>query len=300
MIGGCKTADDSEVEQFVPETEFERRGEQGTEQEQENEYGRAPQGKDRWAILKQISLVIFFVGLFLVTDGFVHRVACVGGRAALLPAGGIVAGADDVGRGAILPGCVLGECDGGDGELSPAAIVVVADCRERFLLYAGYMGGSDSAARAMGIDSAAWVFVGRGAIRGGIPDGGDIQRDNRNTDIAGRRAGEKKADALQIAADWWASDAIAIVTVTPFLLAYVTPRLKTWMNPGAEDQRHAERWQKISVRTILERGGQAASVVAGIWLLFGFAPAIPYQPFVPAVHTSDLDGGAIWAAWCGG
>ncbi len=69
MIGGCKTADDSEVEQFVPETEFERRGEQGTEQEQENEYGRAPQGKDRWAILKQISLVIIFVGLFLVTDG---------------------------------------------------------------------------------------------------------------------------------------------------------------------------------------------------------------------------------------
>src|SRR5258707_13723270 len=69
MIGGCKTADGSEVEQFVPEMEFERRGEQGTEQEQENEYGRAPQGKDRWAILKQISLVIIFVGLFLVTDG---------------------------------------------------------------------------------------------------------------------------------------------------------------------------------------------------------------------------------------
>ena len=110
----------------------------------------------------------------------------------------------------------------------------------------------------------------------------------------------KRSDAFRIAADWWASDAIAIVTITPFLLVYVSARLNVGVNPGADTQRHAEGWQKISGRTILERGGQVGSMVLGTWLLFGFAPAIPYQPlyllFIPVIWTAvrfGLPGAAL-------
>ena len=312
MIGGCKTADDSEVEQFVPETEFERRGEQGTEQEQENEYGRAPQGKDRWAILKQISLVIFFVGLFLVTDGSsTASHAWEGAPPCYLPVGLSLAlmmwGGERYYPAVFLASVTAAMVNYHRPLLSwcglPGAI----------LLYAGYMGGAILLRGRWRIDPQLGSLWDVGRFVGVFLTVAIFSAITGILTLLGDGLA-KKADALQIAADWWASDAIAIVTVTPFLLVYVTPRLKTWMNPGAEDQRHAERWQKISVRTILERGGQAASVVAGIWLLFGFAPAIPYQPlyllFIPviwtavrfglpgaAVTTFGINIGMLFAAW---
>ena len=124
----------------------------------------------------------------------------------------------------------------------------------------------------------------------------------------------KRPEALGIAVDWWASDAIAIVTFTPFLLLHVMPRLNAWINPGTESLKRPKKRRVIAVRTILEPGAQMASVIAAIWLLFGFAPAIPYQPlyllFIPVIWTAvryglpgaalttfGINMGMLFAAW---
>ena len=124
----------------------------------------------------------------------------------------------------------------------------------------------------------------------------------------------KRPEALGIAVGWWASDAIAIVTFAPFLLLHVMPRLKIWMNPGEESLKRPKKRRVITVRTILEPGAQMASVIAAIWLLFGFAPAIPYQPlyllFIPVIWTAvryglpgaalttfGINMGMLFAAW---
>ena len=124
----------------------------------------------------------------------------------------------------------------------------------------------------------------------------------------------KSSQALGAAVDWWASDAIAIITITPFLLLHVMPRLKSWMNSGDEGPRRPTIRRLITARTILEPGAQVASIAAAIWLVFGFAPAIPYQPlyllFVPVVWTAvryglpgavlttfGINVGMFFAAW---
>jgi integral membrane sensor domain MASE1 len=96
-------------------------------------------------------------------------------------------------------------------------------------------------------------------------------------------------NALKTIVNWWASDAIAIVTCAPFLLVCVTPRISSWLSPGLEIR---------SRREILEIGAQTVSVVAAIWLLFGFPPAIPYQPlyllFLPVIWVTARHG--LWGA----
>ncbi|HXJ12671.1 MAG TPA: response regulator [Candidatus Limnocylindrales bacterium] len=109
-----------------------------------------------------------------------------------------------------------------------------------------------------------------------------------------------RADALKIAADWWASDAIAIVTITPFLLVHVAPRLDAWIYPEKAMAAGRKRKRGFTAREFLEPGAQMISIAAAIWLLFGFAPAIPYQPlyllFLPVVWTAmryGLPGAAL-------
>ncbi len=132
----------------------------------------------------------------------------------------------------------------------------------------------------------------------------------------------KRAAFLDSMLTWWASDAIAIVTFTPFLLVFVLPRVNSWLRSGLRTQQrsapasHArssrQRW--LAPGEILELLGQAGSVAAAIWLVFGFAPAIPYQPlylvFIPvvwvaarhglpgaALTTFALNVGMMFAAW---
>src|SRR6266702_3627669 len=300
MIGGQKPVDEAEVEQCVPERGFEGLRAQGTEPEKEteNESGWGPHGKDRWAILKQVSLAVIFVVLFLVTDGSsTASQAWEGAPPCYLPAGLSLA---------------LMLC-GGKRYYPVVLVASVTAAMVNYhrpllswcglpgavLLYVWYMGGATLLRGRWRIDPQL------GALR----DVGRFVLVFLTAEVFSTITGTltllgdglaKRADALRIAADWWASDAIAIVTITPFLLVYAAPRLKVWMNPGADPQRYAERWQKISGRTILERGGQVASVVAGIWLLFGFAPAIPYQPlyllFIPVIWTAvrfGLPGAAL-------
>ena len=290
MIGDRGAADDSEVEQCVTETGFEGRAGQDAEQEKapEGESGWAAHGKDRWTILKEASLVIIFVALFLVTDGsstasqaWEGAPPCylpVGLSLALMLGGGkryfpVVFAASLIAAMVNYHRPLLSWCG------LPGAI----------LLYVGYMGGATLLRERWRIDPRLGTLRDVGRFVAVLLTAAIFSAITGTLTVVGDGLA-KRADALQILADWWASDAIAIVTITPFLLVYVAPRLKAWTNPGAEDRRHAERWQEFSTRTILERGGQVASVVAAIWLLFGFAPAIPYQPlyllFIPVIWTA--------------
>jgi hypothetical protein len=80
-----------------------------------------------------------------------------------------------------------------------------------------------------------------------------------------------RSDFLKTMANWWASDAISILSFTPFLLLYVAPRVHSWMmveagvTPPAPQARHLAH---------LETTAQAGSALVAIWIVFGFA-----QPF---------------------
>ena len=112
-----------------------------------------------------------------------------------------------------------------------------------------------------------------------------------------------RSDALRTAADWWATDALAIITFTPFLLLYVAPLVGRWLRSGSES-RLSLAWRARATSTkILELTAQSGFVVFAIWFVFGYAPAIPYQPlyllFVPVIWIAVRRGlpGAILATF---
>jgi len=103
-----------------------------------------------------------------------------------------------------------------------------------------------------------------------------------------------RSHGLRVMVNWWASDATSIVTFTPFLLLYVAPRVSSWL-AGADvhpsvpkPRRHAAPLE------ILEKAAQVGSVLVAIWLVFGFRPAIPYQPlyllFIPVIWVAVRHG----------
>lgn len=112
-----------------------------------------------------------------------------------------------------------------------------------------------------------------------------------------------RSDALRTAADWWATDALAIITFTPFLLVYVAPLVGCWLRSGSESHLSPDWRARASATKILELTAQSGFVVFAIWFVFGYAPAIPYQPlyllFVPVIWIAVRRGlpGAILATF---
>jgi PAS domain S-box-containing protein len=123
-----------------------------------------------------------------------------------------------------------------------------------------------------------------------------------------------RSHAVRTMADWWASDALAIIAFTPFLLAYVTPLVSSWLRSGRVFQ-PSDPWRdRVSALGIVEFAGQSGSVVLVIWLVFGCPSAASYQPlyllFVPviwvavrrglpgaALTTFAISVGMTFAAW---
>jgi PAS domain S-box-containing protein len=98
--------------------------------------------------------------------------------------------------------------------------------------------------------------------------------------------------------NWWVGDSIAIVSLTPLLLVYVAPWIRSWVGgssreqvPADEDDRFGSQWSLLSV---LEEGAQLGSIAAAIWLVFFFAPASRYEPlysfFIPIIWISGRRG----------
>jgi diguanylate cyclase (GGDEF)-like protein/PAS domain S-box-containing protein len=102
------------------------------------------------------------------------------------------------------------------------------------------------------------------------------------------------SDALRTTVDWWVSDALAIVAFAPFVLVYVAPLLGRWLNSGSADSVSATRRGHASATEILELTAQFGFVVFAIWFVFGYPPAIPYQPlyllFVPVIWVAVRRG----------
>jgi diguanylate cyclase (GGDEF)-like protein len=109
-----------------------------------------------------------------------------------------------------------------------------------------------------------------------------------------------RSDAIRAMVDWWASDAIAIITVTPFLLIFVAPWVGSWLKAEADIRSFLPLQPHLSRPEILEMAAQWGSVLLAIWLVFGFTPAIPYQPlyllFIPVIWVAvrrGQPGGAL-------
>lgn len=104
----------------------------------------------------------------------------------------------------------------------------------------------------------------------------------------------ERSDAVHTMLDWWTSDAIAIITITPFLLLFVAPRVSTWLRAGDVVLTAPSEKRRASPRDIIEMTAQAGSVLAALWLVFGFAPAKPYQPlyflFLPVIWVAVRHG----------
>jgi len=124
----------------------------------------------------------------------------------------------------------------------------------------------------------------------------------------------KRSEMFKTTIDWFVSDAVAIVSFTPFLLVHVAPRVSSWLRSKANIHPSVARWRHVSRTQILETAAQTVSVLAAIWLVFGFAPATSYQPlyllFIPviwvavrhglpgaALTTFGVNVGMMYAAW---
>ena len=103
-----------------------------------------------------------------------------------------------------------------------------------------------------------------------------------------------RSDALKAMGEWWASDALAIIIFTPFLLVYVAPLMSAWVRTGRVFPASAAWRGRISALGIVELAAQSGLVICVIWLVFGYAPAVPYQPlyllFVPVVWVAVRRG----------
>jgi signal transduction histidine kinase/CheY-like chemotaxis protein/integral membrane sensor domain MASE1 len=109
----------------------------------------------------------------------------------------------------------------------------------------------------------------------------------------------RRSEALGTGVDWWFSDAIATVTFTPVLLLFVVPHVNSWLQTGKlkspqQMRPDAPKRHSLSRNEILEALAQTGAIVASIWLLFGFAPASPYQPlylvFIPVIWVAVRHG----------
>jgi len=103
-----------------------------------------------------------------------------------------------------------------------------------------------------------------------------------------------RSAVVKAAVDWWASDAIAMATFTPFLMAYAAPRVGDWLRNDDYGYPLLPQLRAFSRVEILEFVAQSASIGLAIWLVFGSARAIPYQPlyllFLPIIWVAVRRG----------
>jgi len=104
---------------------------------------------------------------------------------------------------------------------------------------------------------------------------------------------------LRASVDWYASDIIAVVTICPFLLISIAPRVRSWIYPNTNVR--IGRYEHVfSRRDAIQRLAQVGALALAIWLLFAFPAATPYQPlyllFVPLVWAG-LQRGVRGAAF---
>ncbi len=124
----------------------------------------------------------------------------------------------------------------------------------------------------------------------------------------------RRSEVISTLRDWWVSDALAIVAFAPFLLVFVAPLVGRGVTSGNGTHRSESRPSRPAATEILQLTAQFGLVVFAIWFVFGYVPAIPYQPlyllFVPVIWgavrrgvrgavltTFAISVGMMFAAW---
>ena len=96
------------------------------------------------------------------------------------------------------------------------------------------------------------------------------------------------------AAEWWASDALALVAFAPFLVIYVAPLVGHWLGADNKVSHLIDCRKHRSAAEILEVAAQSAFVVFAVWFVFDYPPAAPYQPlyvlFIPVIWVAVRRG----------
>jgi len=90
--------------------------------------------------------------------------------------------------------------------------------------------------------------------------------------------------------DWWASDAIAIVTFAPLLLVHIMWRVSLWLHVEEGEQSPSKSKTTNYFLPAVEHFMRLGAIAAIVWVLFAFAPAASYQPmyllFIPVIWTA--------------
>ena len=110
------------------------------------------------------------------------------------------------------------------------------------------------------------------------------------------------AELGRTAVEWWASDALALVAFTPFLVIHAAPRIGRWLVQVKVG--HSIRpTDDPAARRFVEVTAQLALLVGTIWMIFSYGPAMPYQPlyllFIPLIWVAVRHGlsGAVMATF---
>lgn len=104
-----------------------------------------------------------------------------------------------------------------------------------------------------------------------------------------------RPDFARAVFNWWLGDSISVASFTPFLLLHAAPRLDAFL--GATDfasQSSTNFPWEIGPQAVFEAVVELAGIALAIWLVFGFGPAIPYQPlyvlFFPVIWMAVRHG----------
>jgi len=123
-----------------------------------------------------------------------------------------------------------------------------------------------------------------------------------------------RSDLLSAGAEWWVSDVLALIAFAPFVMLFVAPMVGRWLAADGWVPQSVTWRIHFSATEVLELTAQCSLVVFAIWFVFGYTPAIPYQPlyilFVPVIWvavrrgvsgavltTFAISAGMTFAAW---
>lgn len=103
-----------------------------------------------------------------------------------------------------------------------------------------------------------------------------------------------RSDALRTTIDWWASDALAIIAFAPFVLVFIAPAIGRWLSSESWTRPGMARRGRPSTTEMFELAALSGFAVFAIWFVFGYAPALPYQPlyllFAPVIWAAVRRG----------
>ena len=111
----------------------------------------------------------------------------------------------------------------------------------------------------------------------------------------------RRADFVHAAFNWWVGDAVALSSLTPFLLQFVLPSLRRYLGVGKREPQAGRAGKELSTRGFLETIGLVGAPIVVFMLVFGNlvgrSAYLFYLFFLPIIWVSTRRGlrGAVTA-----